>query len=308
MAASPLSLTALQRYLPGNGAYGATSPTNPVSLVPGAAGTPGGPAYVYPSGPASPASGLPNNNDALNKQNQDRANALMSLQNMTASQSDARLKAELRQKALDSEQNVMQSQALGRQQALDLDAKNTRDKIFGLVQNSLTNITGPGSSEGPGPQTHVPPTIPPPTAPSSVGVNGATAAAQGAAFGRAKAQAGALGRSAINSTAAELAGRGMSTQGGAFARRIADRVANATNPLADINVAQLGENATNARHDVDLSADMAKTGYEGSIAQRGQDVAQRGQDLSAQQAANALAIQKQQSLLSLLSGAMTRIY
>jgi hypothetical protein len=53
---------------------------------------------------------------------------------------------------------------------------------------------------------------------------------------------------------------------------------------------------------------MAKTGYEGSIAQRGQDVAQRGQDLSAQQAANALAIQKQQSLLSLLSGAMTRIY
>jgi hypothetical protein len=93
-----------------------------------------------------------------------------------------------------------------------------------------------------------------------------------------------LGRSAINSTAAELAGRGMSTQGGAFARRIADRVASATNPLSDINVAQLGENATNARHDVGPLAQIWRRHrlMRGAIVQRGQDVAARGQDLSRQ--------------------------
>lgn len=274
MAASPLSLTALQRYLPGTGAYGATSPSNPVSLLPGAAGAAGGPAYVYPSQPANDASGLPNNNDALNKSNQDRANALMSLQNMTGQQNDARLKAELRQNGRDTQNDLM------------------RERLLGMVSSSMSSGGGGGSISAP--------QVAAPTAPSGAGVDTATDAAQSASFAKAKSRAGAMARASYSGLKGELADSGL-LGGGTQARGLVDRLVSATNPLSDVNTAQLGENATNARHNQDLGADMAKTGYQGAIAQR-------GQDLSAQQAERALAIQKQQSLLSLLSGAMTRIY
>jgi hypothetical protein len=276
MAVSPLSLTALQRYLPGTGAYGATSPSNPVSLMPGAAGAAGGPAYVYPSQPANEASYLPNNNDALNKSNQDRANALMSLQSMAGVQGDARLKADLHNQAADTQNNLM------------------RERMLGMISSSMSGGTG-GSGGG-----ISAPQIAAPIAPSNAGVNTATDAAQNAAYAKAKSRAGAAARSSYSGLKSELADSGL-LGGGTQARGLVDRLAAADNPVNDVNVAQLGENATNARHNQDLGADMAKTGYQGAIAQR-------GQDLSAQQAERALAIQKQQSLLSLLSGAMTRIY
>lgn len=149
-------------------------------------------------------------------------------------------------------------------------------------------------------------------------IDAALKSSQEAAFGNAKAKAGALGRSAISSTASELAGRGLSTGGGAFARRIADRVASATNPLSDINVAQLGENANNARKNVDTATHAADVAYQGGITQRGQDISQheseqnRKAEMANQNANRAIeaARMKQQSQLqvaTLLQNALTSL-
>lgn len=103
---------------------------------------------------------------------------------------------------------------------------------------------------------------------------------QNAEFAKAKAQAGSLGRSAVTSLRDELAGRGIMGSGTEM-RGIADRLAAATNPLSDINVAHLGQDYTASQRERDRAEQHVQTGYQGAIAQRNQDMNQ-------QQALNAL--------------------
>lgn len=107
---------------------------------------------------------------------------------------------------------------------------------------------------------------------------------QDAAFARTKDKAGALGKSAIDSLSSMLAGRGVSNQSGTFGRGLVDRISAATNPLADLNVAHLGEEYDAANNARQMSEARASTEYQGGIAQR-------SQDMSSQQAMNNLKTQ-----------------
>lgn len=132
-------------------------------------------------------------------------------------------------------------------------------------------------------------------------------AAQEAAFGSAKAQAGSLGRSALDSLRSELAERGM-MGGGTEARGLVDILASSTNPLSDLNVSQQGERLGIAQHTQDLAAQQAATQYGGGITQRGQDIQnQQFQAQLAQQRALAAQQQKLQLLQQALSG-LSNIY
>ena len=111
-----------------------------------------------------------------------------------------------------------------------------------------------------------------------------TTATTNAAFGRAKDQAGALARSSLDSLSGELGAQGM-LGGGAQAQGAADILSGATNTMGKEISSEAGQTAG-------MAADFAKTGYEGSITQRGQDI----------QAQEAAAARNQQVLLSLLAG------
>jgi hypothetical protein len=135
-----------------------------------------------------------------------------------------------------------------------------------------------------------------------------TNAAQDAAFGKAKATAGSLGRSAMDSLRAGLAERGL-VGGGTEARGLVSKLAEATNPLSDLNNAALHENVGIAEHNQDLGAQAAATDYSGNVSQRNTDVnaavAQRGQEIQAQQAA---AARNQQALQGLISSFSKILY
>jgi hypothetical protein len=111
-----------------------------------------------------------------------------------------------------------------------------------------------------------------------------TTAATNAAFARAKDQAGALSRSSLDSLSGELGSQGM-LGSGAQLQGTADILGGATNVMGKEISSEAGQQAG-------IAADFAKTGYEGSIAQRGQDI----------QAQEAAAARNQQVLLSLLAG------
>lgn len=150
-------------------------------------------------------------------------------------------------------------------------------------------------------------------------------AAQNAAFGSAKAKAGSLGRSAVNSLRADLAERGI-MGGGTEARGLTDRLAAATNPLSDLNVAQQNEKLGIIQHNQDLGANQAATEFQGNVSQRGQNIqndqasaarsqqanqfnasrAQQASKFAATQAAQAEA-QQMQMLQAALSG-LSRVY
>lgn len=97
---------------------------------------------------------------------------------------------------------------------------------------------------------------------------------QDAAFARLKDKSGALGQGAIQGLAAQLAGRGISGASGSFARGTAQEIANAVNPLADLNVAHLGQEYQAAQNAQGLSAQRDQAIYQGGIQQRGQDMSQ----------------------------------
>lgn len=131
----------------------------------------------------------------------------------------------------------------------------------------------------------------------------ASNAAQNAAFGALKARAGSLGRSSVNSLQSDLAERGV-LGGGTEARGLTDRLAAATNPLSDLNVAALHENVGIGQHNQDAVNNMSSSNYAGGIAQRGQDISlQQGQEQRALQAQQT----KQQQLLQALNG-LTALY
>lgn len=110
---------------------------------------------------------------------------------------------------------------------------------------------------------------------------GDATAHQDAAFARMKDRAGQMGRGAVDSLAAELAGRGISGASGSFGRGLADRVSRSVQPLADLNVAHLGEEYNASQRARELSEGRASNEFSGNISQRGQDA-------STQQALNAL--------------------
>lgn len=125
-----------------------------------------------------------------------------------------------------------------------------------------------------------------------------TSAAQNTAFGNAKAKAGSMGRAAMDSLRGDLADRGL-LGGGTEARGLVDRLAAATNPLSDLNVAQQSENVNIIQHNQDLANSNTQHQFSGNIAQRGQDIgvgqANADRDLRAQE-------QKYQLLQKALSG------
>lgn len=142
-------------------------------------------------------------------------------------------------------------------------------------------------------------------APSIQPILDAAGASQNASFGKAKAQAGSLGQSAVGGLRASLAERGL-VGSGTEARGLTDRLAAATNPLSDLNTEALRENTGVAQHGSDQALQAALANFQGGIAQRGQDIgvaegaagrglqaaqtgysgqiAQRGQDIQAGEA------------------------
>lgn len=106
---------------------------------------------------------------------------------------------------------------------------------------------------------------------------------QDAEFSRSKAQAGDVGRSAMNSLRGELAGRGILGSGTEM-RGTADRLSSTLQPLADLNVAHL-------RQDYDASQLERSRSEAARLAQYQGDISQRGQDLSSQSAFQALKAQ-----------------
>lgn len=171
--------------------------------------------------------------------------------------------------------------------------------LYSSLTGALGGLSGSSTSNPVSITSGLPATIQYPGAPD-FGVDKAAAAEQSAAFGKAKAQAGAMGTSAVNSLRAELADRGI-LGSGVEARGLVDRLAAATNPLSDINAQQLHENTGIAQHNQDLAAQAAANSYQGAIAQRGQDIGAQTQIATAN--AN-LAAQKQQALYALLGKAV----
>lgn len=98
-------------------------------------------------------------------------------------------------------------------------------------------------------------------------------AAAAAAFARAKDKIGAETAGSVSALRSALAGRGM--LGGGSERR-------GTTSILTAGQANLGDTTREqAVSDVNRMTDFARMGYEGAIAQRGQDVTQRGQTIGA---------------------------
>lgn len=119
------------------------------------------------------------------------------------------------------------------------------------------------------PQGQLPPQVSMPAA--SFTPQDATAY-QDAAFARLKAKSGDLGRGAVNSLSSELAGRGISGASGSFGRGLADIVSSSVQPLADLNVAHLGQEYDAAGEARRLAEQRAGTEFSGGIQQRGQTI------------------------------------
>jgi hypothetical protein len=120
-----------------------------------------------------------------------------------------------------------------------------------------------------------------PLAPPSTITMPDNSVAQANIFARAKDQVGQETAGSLASLRSSLAGRGM-LGGGAEVR--------GTQNILQTGQGQLGDTTREqAVTEANRQSDFAKTGYEGAITQRGQDVTSRGQDLDAQTAARNLA-------------------
>jgi len=163
-----------------------------------------------------------------------------------------------------------------------------RDKLIGLLDRPEAMWGGggnvppmtinwnqlPGGGGGGG--------VPAVAAPSTITMPDTTNA-QANIFARAKDQVGQETAGSLASLRSALAGRGM-LGGGAEVR--------GTQNILTAGQGQLGETTRDqAVAEANRLNDFAKTGYEGAIAQRGQDITARGQDVDAQTVARNLAFQ-----------------
>jgi hypothetical protein len=94
---------------------------------------------------------------------------------------------------------------------------------------------------------------------------------QDAAFANLKAKSGAMGKSAIDSLIAQLAGRGI-TSSGTTGRGIAQEIIRANDPLNDLNVEHLGQEYEAAGRARELSENRAQAIYSGNLSQRAQNI------------------------------------
>lgn len=179
-----------------------------------------------------------------------------------------------------------------RQAALDARKASFQDSYRAQLLGANPDTTDAGSYQPGGP----PPAAAQYDLASTDAARAAAGTAQAAQFGQAKATAGSLGRASLEGLRSEMAGRGIGGSG-IEARGLVDRLAAATNPLSDLNTAQLGENATTERHNVDAANAASATQYQGAIAQRGQDI-------SVQEGNATRALQRQQENARRLADAM----
>lgn len=278
--------------------------------APGGQYTPPGSRYTY-GGVGSGTTYNPSTNswqDAYG--NQTSFNASGGLQTITPQQlqgqSDIRAMGSLAGQQQQQARNLQMeaaTQGLAAANPLGLGLQNT-------IANSVTNqrnaptqqqlLSGSGYGYGGGLGSGLAyPSIQPVQAPS-------TTAYDNAAFGAAKARAGQLGQSALTSLQGNLADRGL-LGSGVEARGLVDTLAAATNPLSDINVAQLGQNIGIGQHALDLGAQQAAQQFQGGLTARGQDIGllESQNQLAAQQA---IAQQnRQQQMLQAALGGLSRI-
>lgn len=191
-------------------------------------------------------------------------------------------------------QRTANAQAAMHQQSGDARNESRWNQMMGMVNSPSTG--GSSASVGAITAPAAPPVAPPSTAPATAAANDANAAS----FGQAKATAGALGRSSMEGLRSGLAERGI-LGGGTEARGLTTRLAEATNPLSDLNTQQLHENAATTQHNYDTAVDVDKTRYQGDITQRGQNISAANAAADRQAAA---ASQQRSSIMSALQGLM----
>ena len=173
---------------------------------------------------------------------------------------------------------------------------NSLKSVFGLTDGSGGGgfLGGSGGSGGSGgalpPNTDIPVSMPMMTRVPGVNAPDMTQA-NAQIFGRAKDQAGQVGRASLQSLRDELGATGM-LGSGAEAQGTRDIAARGAGLLGEVS----RENAVNESAQ---KADFAKMKYQG-------DITQRGQDIAAQDAAARLALErelaKQRMLLEALRG------
>lgn len=113
-----------------------------------------------------------------------------------------------------------------------------------------------------------------------------TSAATASAFATAKDQAGQIARSSLDSLAGELGAQGQLGSGEQF-QKTGEIVGQAANTLGQ-------ESRSEAETNANLAADFAKTGYQGAISQRGQDI--QAQEAAAQLAEETRLAQQNQTM------------
>jgi hypothetical protein len=103
-------------------------------------------------------------------------------------------------------------------------------------------------------------------------VQGSETDARAAAFARAKDQAGKIARASLSSITEQMAGRGIAGSG-IEALKSAGAINGAEAPLQDLTRSQMIS-------DNNRAADVSDMGYQGAIAQRGQDLSSRASYMS----------------------------
>lgn len=176
-------------------------------------------------------------------------------------------------------QQKIDDEARGRTIAYTQEDRAARDalrsRLMGLLDRPLETATYDASGaggffSGQGGQFEIPASIGTIEMPD-------TSAAQANIFARAKDKVGLQTAGSLTALRSALAGRGM--LGGGAEVRGAQNILTA-------GQGQLGETTREqAIQEAGRLSDFAKTGYEGAIAQRGQDVSMRGQNISAANAA-----------------------
>jgi hypothetical protein len=111
-----------------------------------------------------------------------------------------------------------------------------------------------------------------------------TAGAQAALFAREKDRVGEVGRSSLTALRSALAGRGM-LGGGAEAKGTRDVITAGMRELGETGREQTIQEANRQNQ-------WARTGYEGALQQRGQDIAARSSDMARESAQSEAAQQR----------------
>src|SRR5262245_4622813 len=159
---------------------------------------------------------------------------------------------------------VPTGQSAGHTFARQQKAESDMDSLLAGLKNYAGTSSMTSSGSGYTPTQYAPVSNPIPRAeyqPTNGPDVGALAAeAENAAMGKAKATAGSLGRSSLESLRSQLAERGI-LGSGVEARGTVDRLAAATNPLSDVNLASLKEQIGIAEHNKDLGFQAANQRY-----------------------------------------------